>query len=290
VKALLVLALLVFAPCAWAADGDAKQRAAERFEAARALFARGEYAKAAETFEQAAAIAPHPAAYMDAAEAWERAGEPVRAAEVCDRLVAMPYLDARYAGAANAILRRNAAKIATLDVVAPTGARASVDGGAELSVPHRWRLAPGTHALVVVDAGKARSSSLALKGGESRVVDASPPPPEPPPPPPRPVVHDEPPPPPPPPESSGPPAGAWIAFGVAAAAVGVGATFGVMTLMSRDDYNAVPNHATADAFYRNRAIADVGLFTGLAAAGVGVAILVFSSGKARPASVGRVEF
>jgi hypothetical protein len=286
VRAKVFIAVALCASSAWA-DGDAKQRAAERFEAARAMFARGEYAKAAEAFEQAASIAPHPAAFMDAAEAWERAGEPVRAAEACDRIVAMPYIDARYADAANAVLRRNAPKIATLDVVAPSGARASVDGGAELSVPHRWRLAPGTHALVVVDTSKkARASSLELRGGESRIVDAAPPPPEPPRPArtPTPVVREE------PPEPTGPPAGAWIAFGVAAAALGVGVTFGVMTLKSRDDYNAVPDQATADAFFRNRAITDVGLFTGLAAAGVGVAILVFSSAKAKPTSVGRVEF
>jgi Tetratricopeptide repeat len=303
--AVLVAALFV-ATLAHGQNADARRRAAEQFEAGKRAFANGQYVTAAEHFQQAALISPHPATLINAAEAWERAGEPARAVELCDRITAMPYADARFADAAVTMGRRLAPKIATVDVTAPQGGLATIDGGPEMPIPHRFRLPPGKHEAMVTDtARRVRRIAVEVAAGESRTVE--PPPTKEPEVAPQPVVTPEAPaapgPPPSAPEKAAASSGSvlpWVFFGFAGAAAGVGGAFAVLTVASRDDYSAAPNHTTADAFYRNRLIANVGLFGAAAFAATGVVILLVTPSRrssvalvpSRDAAVlvGRVSF
>ena len=281
---------LLLASAAHGQSADARRRAAEQFEAGKRAFAGGQFVVAAEHFQQAALISPHPATLINAAEAWERAGEPARAVELCDRITAMPYADARFADAAVAMGRRLAPKIATVDVTAPQGGLATIDGGSEVPIPHRFRLPPGKHEAMVTDTSRrVRRIAVEVAAGESRTV-------EPPaerdpdgparlPPTPTPTPEPSSAPLPPPADAAAPataPSGSvvpWVFFALAGAAAGVGGTFAYLTVRSRDDYAATPNHTTADAFYRNRLVANVGLFGAAAFAATGVVILLVTPSR-----------
>jgi hypothetical protein len=283
--ALVLAAGVLLASVAHAQSADARRRAAEQFEEGKRAFAGGQYAAAAEHFQQAALIAPHPATLINAAEAWERAGEPARAAELCDRITATPYADARFLDAAVAMSRRLAPKIATVDVTVPQGGLATIDGGPEVPIPHRFRVRPGTHEAMVTDAARrVRKVTLDVGAGETRTLEPAPdkepdvtprPPPSPEPPPTAPLGQPAPP----LSEPASPSIAPWIFFGLAGASAGVGGVFAYMTVKSRDDYDATPNHTTADAFYRNRLIADVGLFGAAALAATGVVILLLTPSR-----------
>ena len=87
------LGILLVAHVARAAPADdARARAAESFRQAQAAFERRDFAAAAAAFETAAGFAPHPAAWLSAADAWQRAGEPARAADDCERARDVPGL------------------------------------------------------------------------------------------------------------------------------------------------------------------------------------------------------
>jgi tetratricopeptide (TPR) repeat protein len=90
-----------------------KARAAKIFRSAEGAFRQHEYARAAEQFEEANSIAPHPAALFNAARAWEKAGELRRAANLCGR-----YLrDARGRRAATWPTCRSPSWIPKLDLI-----------------------------------------------------------------------------------------------------------------------------------------------------------------------------
>lgn len=81
----LVAAALALTAPGPAAAQDSKAEAAQRFKEGEKAFKRHEYAAAAKAFEEAHAIAPHPAALFNAATAHQKAGDLVRAANLCAR-------------------------------------------------------------------------------------------------------------------------------------------------------------------------------------------------------------
>ena len=92
VGAVLWAAAVVAAPASAEAKGDAaepdsgtKAKAATKFKEGERAFKRHEYATAAAAFEEAYAIAPHPAALFNAATAHQKAGKLTRAANLCAR-------------------------------------------------------------------------------------------------------------------------------------------------------------------------------------------------------------
>jgi hypothetical protein len=290
----LAIAIAIASPrVAGAQPSDAKKRAQDLFAEASAAFARNDYATAARRYEEAAVHAPHPATLLNAAEAWELAGDAARAAELCDRVVSEPYLDARYNEAARLRLDRLRERVATLDFVGAPVMRVRIDDGPETSM-RRARVMPGRHVLSFIDSTTKRvhRGVVEVAAGETRRIEAK-------------VPDDARPAPAQAPRVApvaplepghreadagrsgggwGPPAGAWIAFGVAGASAAVGGYFGVQTLRSRDDFDATPNAATRDAFYRNRSIAN-GLFLAAGVAAV-VGVVVWASTPRRDAQVG----
>lgn len=249
------------------ADGrDARARAGDEFRAGQAAFRQHEYIRAAEHFERAAAIAPHAATLLNAAEAWEAAGDLARAADLCDRVVSAPDTEARYLSVATRQLERLAPKIATIAIVGDASRRVRF-GSIELPVPLRRRVMPGPVSFSVVDPETGRTETREVVGvaGETTTIDlgAAPARPEP-----QASAAM------PPPARRGPPVASWIAFGVAAAGAGGVALFGVRTLDAKDAYERAPTLARRDAFYTERTLTDVALGTAVVAAAVGIVLWV----------------
>jgi len=251
---------------------EARKRAAEAFAEGQAAFAQRDFLGAARRFEAAAAIAPHPATFLNASEAWEAAGKLERAAEACDRVLADPGAEARFTTAARARLARVEPRIGWLVVTSEPGIRVRIDEEPE-GGPRRLRVAPGRHVVTFVKRGGALDehvvdvtasetvsvapladdaahpavvAPVAAPSGASSPAGAS--------------------------SSgasssgasssgtspgSGPPLGSWVAFGAAGVAAGVGGAFGIVTLRARDDFDATPSASTRDAFYDNRTITNV---------------------------------
>jgi len=274
---------------------DVHRLADESFRQAQAAFTRGDYAAAAAAFEQAARVAPHPSAWLNAAEAWELAGQPVRAAEDCDEVLSMTDLEERYSAEAKRRLARLEPKLARLEIRGASPATSRIDGGAELALPARRRLVPGRHVLTIVDgpASAPRRIDVDLAPGESRSVDAAgAPPPDQPRAVARPLASPAAPPPPPPPRSdpSGPaiPVGSWIAFGVAGVSAGIAGVFGAMTVSAYNDFNDAPSQESNDDFHRDKLVTNVCVGVAATAAAVGV-IVALTAGRPRGGAAARIS-
>lgn len=264
IVSLALLGLTTVASVAAAEPDAGRARAAEAFKAGQAAFRAHDYERAAERFEQAAAIAPHAATLLNAAEARESGGQPERAAELCDRVLAMPAVEARFRAAATAQLERLAPKIGTLEVVGDPSRRVRL-GAVELPIPLRRRVMPGPITFDVVDPQtlerEARSADVAA--GSTVTVDVTR----------RPVV--EPAPAPVVPRATrakGPPTLSWVSFGVAGVAGATAGIFGVRTLDAHDAFDRDPSPSTRDDFYRDRLVTNVALGTAVVAAAVGVVV------------------
>ncbi|HEX8792076.1 MAG TPA: hypothetical protein VF765_14070 [Polyangiaceae bacterium] len=298
----LALAVLLVASAAQAAPSDeSRARAAESFRQAQAAFERRDFAAAAAAFESAAGFAPHPAAWLSAADAWQRAGEPARAAEDCDRARAVPDLadasaadHADYAHDAATCLERVRARVALVAVSGAGATAVRVDDGPEQVLPARQWIRPGRHVLTLVDLQSSRTRRLELDvhAGEERTVDATTPAPQAPPAP-APVPASSPAnpvePSAAPRRGRGLPTASWVAFGLAVpAAVAYGVT-AVMTLQAQHDFDATPTASTRDAFYRDRTMADVSFAVALTAAAAGVVLWLVAPDEPPP-RVGVVRF
>jgi hypothetical protein len=255
----IVLALaLALAAAPAHADGTAEAK--ERFDEAAKAYAEHRYADAAESYERAAALSPHPAPLVNAADAWELDGNFVRAARASDEALRL-----NLAGDVRAGLERRLARlersIATLDVAGAAPLAARVDDGAVIAPPARLRLSPGRHVVAVIDgsAGTSRAETITLAPGEHRQLalhkDASPP-----------TLASTASttstagaegPPPPPPRASGVPLGTWIAGGTAVAAAGGAVVFAVLTSSAQRDFDAQPSAGAADDFERKRTVTNV---------------------------------
>ena len=71
---LILPTLLPVRPALAADNKDAKKKAAARFKEAEALFQKHAYTEAGQAFEEANAIAPHPAVLLNAINAWSLGG------------------------------------------------------------------------------------------------------------------------------------------------------------------------------------------------------------------------
>jgi hypothetical protein len=263
----LVVALAISSVAEAAPTADSK-RAAQSFAVGKSAFARGDYAGAAAAFEQAASYAPHPAALLNAAEAWELAGNHVHAAQVCDRVLAMPDLEPKYRQAATQQLTRLGPHVGTLEIKAPDGTHLSVDGERATASGRVLRVAPGAHALSATFAdGDSRNENVTVAAGVTKEVDLTPAPAAAPAPstPKQPDKKVS--------GGSGPPAGVWIALGVAAVSGGVATVYGLRTVDARDRFNASPTVQTRDDFNSSRLMTNV--FIGVAAVSAAVGVVMW---------------
>ncbi len=270
------------------AHADATAEAKAKFDDGAAAFTQRQYARAAEAYEEAARLSPHPAPLINAAEAWELDGNFVRAARSCDAVLELAATlkgstDAQVLSQTEKRLARVLRRVSTLEVEGPETLIFQMDQGEYRPPPALLRLAPGAHsiALAVPSTGATRKIDLILAAGVVRHLvldsalwsaanpgDAQPP-----------AKVDVSP-------RSGsnvPPVGTWVAFGIGAA-TGIGtAIFGVRTLDAQDDFNASPTNANADRFEQNRTFTNVLLGVTGAAVVVGAAIWIFTP-KSKAAS------
>lgn len=287
----VVLALLMSASPVRAGDGS--ERAGAIFKQAQQAFERKDYAAAAAAFEQAAQLAPHAAAWLNAGESWERDGNLARAAEACDRALALETLTEVHRREAEVCLRRLVPKVGTLDVRSARTVVVKIDGAQEVTVPVKHRIAPGKHELVVLDLASSPMRSLVVEvaRGETMLVDLTPPAappaparPLPPPPPPESPVRASAPPAPEP--KRGPPLVSFLAFGATVAAAMTGGIAGVMTLSARSNFNSDPTEKGRDDFYRARTVTNVAWAVAGVTAAAGVLVWTLDGPRGTSSRVG----
>lgn len=270
-------AALWCAPPAWAGEnnGTDEQLAAKSFANGKAAFSRSDFVAAAKAFEEAASLSPHPAALLNAAEAWELAGKPARATALCERVLGMEKLEDAYRDTALSQLAKLARQVATLDIVEPASGFAAIDGEAAEALPLRRRLDPGKHTVSILSAPSRpeHSETIELKAGEQRTFHPALPPPAA-----RARATSG---------SEGPPLATWIAFGGGAAFAAVGGLFGILTLNARDAFNATPTIESRDDFYRDRLITNVALGASAAALIAGGVLWLTHTGSPRTPSAER---
>lgn len=248
-------------------DASASLRARTTFEQAREAFGRKSYVAAASAFEQSASYVPHPAPWVDAAEAWILAGDPVRAARACDRALAFSDIDDANRAQAIERLRKVSALIGTLELVGPT-LTVRVDEVEALPLPTTLRLAPGEHTFRVssesgslrftldLRAGARERRVLAVRDGVPTFAGANAPPaaltPTA-----TPSAGAE------PPRRRRIPIASVAGYGVAAVATGAAVFFGLGTLDARDHYK---DEGARSRFYLDRALTNVSIGVAVVAA------------------------
>ena len=138
---LVTMALATLAGRAWADDGASSggAEAARHFDAGTAAFRRGDYTTAGREFDAAYAIAPHPDALWNAAQAWERAQDVARAANLYALFLELSPPDASDRDRANAAIARIAPRLARLDIHVEGDSRDG-RGSGRRSVTHGSRL------------------------------------------------------------------------------------------------------------------------------------------------------
>jgi hypothetical protein len=275
-----VLAATARAPAARAEPPTTTPPAASRadasssFREAQAAFARRDFAAAAAAFELAARAAPHPATWLNAAEAWAKRGDWARAAEDCDRALEIPDGDADLRREAESRLHAALEHVATVEARGARAFGARIDGGAVQPLPVRRRLAPGTHEVVLVDlaSGHEEPHVVTVAAGQTTVLDAPVSPPAPAAATPRAANAAAP--------RSGPPTAAWVALGIGGAAA-IGTTvLGFVTLGDKRSFEDHPTQDGLDRFHRDRALTNVFLGVTVVALGTGVALWLLSPSRA----------
>ncbi len=221
-------------------------RAARVFADGERAFSAGDYARAAELFEEAYALRPHPASLANAAKARRTMGDLATAANHYQRLAveASSAADVSEAKAALASLSPMLGRI-TVKARADKNGAVSVDG--KTSDAESTFVAPGTHTVELTGVRGAKRVVRVAEGEAVAVAFDDPPaalPAREPPP-----VTTAPAPVEPSPRKEGPisPLVTMIAAGLTLASAGVATWSGIDTLNERDAWDARPSNETLDA-------------------------------------------
>lgn len=222
-------------------------RAARVFADGERAFSAGDYARAAELFEEAYALRPHPASLANAAKARRTMGDLATAANHYQRLAveASSAADVSEAKAALASLSPMLGRI-TVKAHADKNGAVSVDG--KTSDAESTFVAPGTHTVELAGVRGAKRVVRVAEGETVAVAFDDPPaalparetPPAP---------TTSPTPVEPSPQRTGPisPLVTMIAAGLTLASAGVATWSGIDTLNERDAWDARPSNETLDA-------------------------------------------
>jgi hypothetical protein len=209
--------------------------AGRKFKEGLRAFAKHDYANAAKLFEEAYAIAPHPDAMMNAADARDRAGDLLLSAQNCQRVLA-DFPNDKAAEDARAKLGTLTPKLGRLDVQTKGLATdVTVDGAA--SHPGEVFVDPGDHVVEAKIWGELVTRRVNVVAGARENVLLEPPPKEAP----KAIT-------PAPPRDEKPlhPAFFFVGLGLTAAAGGVMIWSGVDTNQARDDFDASPTQQGLD--------------------------------------------
>lgn len=116
---------------------------------ARAAFAEQRYRDAAELFERAQRLSPHPATQFNAALSWDRAGELARAADSYEAAISMAGLRIEMAETARTRLAVLKKSLGYIQVSEPVGETVSVAHAKDASIPINVHVSPGKYRVVV---------------------------------------------------------------------------------------------------------------------------------------------
>jgi tetratricopeptide (TPR) repeat protein len=234
--ALIVASVATLSSSAHGAAAEQESRpaadAASWFQRGASAYEAGRWVEAVSAFERAYALRPHAAACFNRARALERLGDMPRAAEAYTLALSRAELRAEDQAEAERRLAVLAQTLGTLNVSGPAGARASIGHMKSVELPIRTYLSTGTYQLelvrkdgqratltVTVEAGQATKLEIASTGtpwpapakGAERDRER---------------------------QAGGlrVPALAWVSFGGAALATGLGTYWGLTGLSARDDF------------------------------------------------------
>jgi len=131
------------------AVADEASSAAELFRAAQMASKAHHPREAAALYERAHAIEPHSIAKYNEALEWELAREPSRAADAYGLAIQRGELDAQREKDARQSLTRLEARLATVTIAEPRGAKVSVGHLRDAPIPATLHLGPGEHTVSV---------------------------------------------------------------------------------------------------------------------------------------------
>jgi len=265
---------------------DTKAEASKHFRAGVAAYKEHDFQLAAREFEQAYALAPHPTALWNAADAREKAGEAVRAATMYSRFLEIAPADDKDRPETRSRIAALTGKLGRLEISGPGASEikvddepvdaalvfvdpgdhvvvATVDGE---KVTRRVNVAAGSKARVLLTGGPG--SSDVPSPGASSAVDAGSP------------------------QEGGSgisPAFFYVAAGLTGVMLGVTAWSGADTKSRRKDFDAAPTHEGyldgVSAQKRTNILLGVSIGLGLVSAGLGVFAVKWDSGTTATVSV-----
>jgi hypothetical protein len=287
------------APPVLTAPAGARKEAARKYTEGTRAFDAGDFTGAAQAFEAAYALAPHPDALWNAARAWHRAGELARAANLYARYLREVPWNAPDRATAQAAMKTLASKLARIEVRASPGVEAIRLDDSLLDATVVYVI-PGVHVLRGHTAtGDVEERTTVKAGAEVSVLvapaespapaapdtpaspSASPMEPAAPAPPPHSTIT---------PEKSGPaPRSGWspvvfaVETGLTVAVTGITIWSGVDTLSTRQSFLANPTQGTLDSgrFDQLRTNVLLGVSIGLAALTAATAIFLVDWGGPR---------
>jgi hypothetical protein len=160
----------------------AKAEAAKEFKAGVAAFKRKQYIEAAEHFEKAYLLAPHPSALWNAADAREKAGELANAANLYSRFLDVSAEKDKERYEARQRINHLTLSLGRIELSGPDATDIKIDRG---SVPEGLATVfvdPGDHVVSARVEGKLLSKSVSVPSGAKvmvRLVPQAEPKPEP---------------------------------------------------------------------------------------------------------------
>lgn len=146
-----------------------KKKAAARFKEAEALFQKHAYAEAAQAFEEANSIAPHPSVLLNAINAWSLAGQPARAAALSQKLIDDGETDEKSKEEARSKLAELQGKIGRLNIRGAQLKQLTLDGKA--IAPGEVIVDPGDHQIEAeVDGHPVRRKVSVVAGSSQQIL------------------------------------------------------------------------------------------------------------------------
>lgn len=260
------------APQAATKAEQTKAEAKKEFQAGVAAFKKKQYDAAAEHFERALELAPHPMALWNAAEAREKAGDIVRAANHYARYVSMATEKEK--DRAEALLRLDKLEkiLGVIEIFGPDASEVTVDDQRVVDLAKVYVL-PGSHKVSGNVDGKLLTRRVSVKAGAAAKVRLAPEPEKPKEQVAEPVSSK------PEQEASGKPGPAifWVGAGVTAVLGGVTIWSGLDTKSKRSDFDAQPTAQLYDdglaAQHRTNYLIGATAAAGVATAIIGVLVV-----------------
>ncbi|MFO0550079.1 MAG: hypothetical protein U0271_16910 [Polyangiaceae bacterium] len=175
--ALALVAALTATVGAAADDSAPADRSAEAaFSKGEEAFARSDFVPAAQAFEEAYRLQPHPIALWNAALSWDRAGEAVRAANLYRRFLREAPTETPNRDLATQALATVSPRVARIEVVVSRASAVHIDGQAVEASDGVVFVSPGDHIVDAVVDGESRVEHVTVEAGQTRTVafDATP--------------------------------------------------------------------------------------------------------------------